>query len=138
MYNYNLTEAQENYPEIVNPLLNKINSLETQVGSMTAVTQRFQAEQHRAAIEARYPDAYKLAASDDFAVWKCNQAPIIQQALDQGTAQDVISALDLYHNSNNQGQTRTFTNAQIASMTQQEFNQHEAEIDAALARGEIW
>ena len=176
-----LDEVQENYPEIINPLLKKIRDLENKlgtvsddVGNVKSVSQRYQQneqrsadEQHREAIKAQHPDAYEIADSPEYADWYHNQAPLIQQALNQGTAQDVIAALDLYRaahpravsgsntkadklqqarnaatpslkNTGKPNQKTTYTNAQIAKMTRLEFKEHEEAIDAALARGEVF
>ena len=154
MRDYDLDQAKNDYPEIVTPLADKLYTLENRLGSLShdmsnvkSVAQRIQqgeqeanAERHRQTITARHPDAYEIADSDDFSVWKCNQAPIIQRALNEGCAQDVISALDLYRQSHQRHdqQKRTFTNQQISKMSIQEFNQHEAEIDQAFSLGEVW
>lgn len=173
-----IDEVQENYPEIINPLLKKIRDLENKLGAVSDdmgnvknVAQRVQQneqrsadEQHREAIKAKHPDAYEIADSPEYADWYHNQAPLIQQALNQGTAQDVIAALDLYRAAHPRAvsskvdklaqakeaatpslkgnskpeQKQTYTNAQIAKMSRQEFMKHEDAIDAAMARGEVF
>jgi len=175
--------AQDNYPEIVTPLLKKISALEARLsavsddmGNVKTVTNRIQHnetktadEVHRDAIKAAHTDAYELSDNPDFVSWQRSQAPMVQQALSNGTAQDVIAALDLYRVANpkkvasapgvktnskleqaklaatpnirtghNTEQKATYTTAQIEKMSRQEFMKHEAAIDDALSRGEVF
>lgn len=175
-------EAKELYPELVNPLLKEIDSLKKQlasvqneVGTVRTVADRYQQaeamsaeERHFAEINATHPDAFDLAKTDDFQSWKNAQAPIIQYALEKGTAKDVVAALNLYkadtgkqpsapatHRPDRLAAAKDaaaptikgaskpdskpiFTADQIAKMTMSEFAKHEAEIDAAIARGEFY
>jgi prefoldin subunit 5 len=173
-------EAKELYPELVNPLLKEIDSLKKQlasvqneVGTVRSVADRYQQaeamsaeERHFAEIRAVHPDAFDLAKTDDFQSWKNAQAPIIQYALDQGTAKDVVAALNLYkadtgkqpsapHRPDRLAAAKdaaaptikgaskpdskpTLTPDAVAKMTMAEFAKHEAEIDAAIARGEFY
>jgi hypothetical protein len=177
-----LDDLQENYPEIVNPLISRIKDLESklksvsaEVGSVKTVTDRTQkkeqntaADAHRQAIVAAHSDAYDLLDTPEYVEWFGKQAPLIQQSLRQGSAQDVISALDLFRMTHPKevaapdtskadklalakeaatpslkgrsvpDKKQTFTTAQIEKMTRQEFMKHEAAIDEALARGEVF
>jgi hypothetical protein len=178
-----LDDLQENYPEIVNPLIsrikdleNKLKSVSAEVGSVKTVTDRTQqkeqvtaADTHRQAIVAAHSDAYDLLDTPEYTEWFGKQAPLIQQSLRQGSAQDVISALDLFRMTHPKkvsatpgaskadklalakeaatpslkgrsvpDKKQTFTTAQIEKMTRQEFMKHEAAIDEALARGEVF
>jgi hypothetical protein len=107
-----LADARENFPELINPLLKKIDQLEKRlasvsddVGTVKNVTNRYQqteqdteAERHFAAIRAQHDDLDEIVESPDYAHWYHQQGPMIQQALQQGTAKDVIAALNLYRN----------------------------------------
>jgi hypothetical protein len=107
-----LADARENFPELINPLLKKIELLEKRlasvsddVGTVKNVTSRYQqneqqteAERHFAAIRAAHDDLDEIVESPDYADWYNQQGPMIQQALQQGTAKDVIAALNLYRN----------------------------------------
>jgi hypothetical protein len=107
-----LDDVRENYPEIINPLLKKIAQLEKRlatvsddVGTVKNVTNRYQqteqeteAERHFAAIKAQHGDLEQIVESPDYADWYNQQGPMIQQALQQGTAKDVIAALNLFRN----------------------------------------
>ena len=183
-----LAEATELYPEVVNPLLKRIASLEKKlalvsddVGDVKNVADRYQKteqktaeEKHWEDIRAKHPDVEDVVNSPEYADWYHNQAPMIQQALQQGTSRDVVAALNLYRADNPREQAEaevktpqtaaprvdklaaakeasspsiktaskpeqkpTYTNAQIAKMSREEFMKHEAAIDEALARGEI-
>jgi hypothetical protein len=187
-----LKEAKEIYPEVVNPLLKiisnleaklsqKLTGIESEVGSVKGVADRYQQteaetadQKYWSAIEAKHSDVREVVNTPEYAEWYHQQAPMIQKALSEGTAQDAISALDLFRLShpkedakqdvkqetttnkpdklaaakeaaipNIRGQQKPtetkpkFTQAQIAKMSREEFMKHEAEIDEALARGEI-
>jgi hypothetical protein len=107
-----LDDVRENYPEIINPLLKKIAQLEKRLASVTDdvgtvknVTNRYQqteqeteAERHFATIKAQHGDLEQIVESPEYADWYNQQGPMIQQALQQGTAKDVIAALNLFRN----------------------------------------
>lgn len=178
-----LSEAKELYPELVAPLLKTIDSLKKQLASVQnevsgvkTVADRYQQaeamsaeERHYAEINNAHPDVSELVATEEFQTWRNAQAPVIQYALDQGTARDVVAALSLYKSETGKASTSapvsnkpdrlaaakdaaspsikgaskpdskpTFTADQIAKMTMSEFAKHEAEIDAAIARGELY
>jgi chromosome segregation ATPase len=178
-----LSEAKELYPELVAPLLKTIDSLKKQLASVQnevsgvkTVADRYQQaeamsaeERHYAEINNAHPDVSELVATEEFQAWRNAQAPVIQYALDQGTARDVVAALSLYKSETGKASTSapvsnkpdrlaaakdaaspsikgaskpdskpTFTADQIAKMTMSEFAKHEAEIDAAIARGELY
>lgn len=117
---------------------------------------------HEAAITAAHPDAFDLAGDPSFQGWVQSQAPIIRQAVAQGTAQDVIWVLNQYKSgikpssskleearrvaspstprarqTPTTGQPR-FTRAQIAAMSAEEFAKREPEIDDAISKGLIY
>jgi len=175
-----LSEAKELYPEVVNPLLKTIESLKKQLAKVTedvtgvqGFAARYQQseaqtaeERHFAEIHSVHPDAEQLASTEDFRNWANAQAPMIQMALQQGTAKDVIAALNLYRaesgkpapvsnktdklaaardaavptvrGSGKPESKQTYTADQIAKMSRAEFLKHEAAIDEAMARGEIY
>lgn len=112
-----LKEAQDLFPEVINPLLKVIANLEkklaavsddvgnvkTEVGNVKSVSDKYrQAEQqseqekHISTIKARHPDLEEIVKSDSYADWYYNQSPLIQQLLQEGSAKDVIAALDLF------------------------------------------
>jgi hypothetical protein len=120
-------------------------------------------DEHLSTIRKKHSDFDKIKASDDFKGWRARQAPVVQEALNKGTAADVIWALDLYKadvgigkrkgklgaavtaaepdmTTNREpptGQKRIFTNAEIAAMSDEEFAANEAEIDKAMAEGRV-
>lgn len=182
-----LSEAREIYPEVINPLLKiisnleskldeKFKGLESEVGSVKGVADRYQETEQKTAAQAywdtikqTHSDVDEIADSPEYVEWYQNQAPMIQKALSEGTANDAISALNLFRMDhpkeaqepvrqtnkpdklaaarkaavpNVKGQQKpeakpTFTNAQIAKMSREEFMKNEAAIDEAMARGEI-
>ena len=115
---------------------------------------------HLAAIFKAHPDAGKIRVSDDFEGWLDRQSSMYRYAIERGTAEDVINVLDEYkavvggpsrldkaravatpptpraRTQPTSGRPR-FTRAQIDAMSPAEFAKHEAEIDAAMARGDI-
>jgi hypothetical protein len=109
-----LNEAKEIYPEVVNPLLKiisnleaklsqKLTGVESEVGNIKGVADRYQkteaetAEQkYWNAIEERHNDVREIVKTPEYAEWYHQQAPMIQKALSEGTAQDAVSALDLF------------------------------------------
>ena len=124
-------------------------------------------EQYWNSIRQAYPDVQDIADSPEYGSWYEQQPPMIKQALVSTNAQDVIAALSLFRpaekittvpQSNKQDkleaakkaaspqikvaqtieQPTKFTEQQIAAMSMKEFMKHEAEIDAALANGEIY
>jgi hypothetical protein len=75
------------------------------VGNVKTVTNRIQkteqdteAERHFAAIRAQHDDLDEIVESPEYTQWYNQQGPMIQQILQQGTAADVIAALNLYRN----------------------------------------
>lgn len=108
--NDDLADALEIYPEVVNPLLKRIASLEKRlanvsddVGNVKTVADRYQKteqetaeDKHWAFIKSKHSDVDEIVASPDYADWYPQQAPLIQQALQQGSAKDVVAALSLF------------------------------------------
>jgi len=105
-----LERAREIFPEVTNPLLKIISNLEKKlslvtddVGNVKSVANRFQQNEQKTAsskhfddIKEHHADLDEIVASDEYADWYVHQAPMIQQALQQGTSRDVIAALNLY------------------------------------------
>lgn len=52
--------------------------------------------QHKSTIKALHPDAYDIAQTDDFQGWIARQTPMVQQAVTNGTAADVVDVLNRY------------------------------------------
>jgi len=179
-----LSEARELFPEVINPLTkiiddlkNQINTIKKESGDFKGVAERLQQnermtaeQQHWNTILESHPDAAEIAESPDFAEWRASQPPMIINALEHGSAQDVVLALNLYRAAHNKpvsdekpnnrssdkleaarqaatpnvkqtgkpdNKPKVFTSAQIANMTMEEFKKHEADIDKAMAAGEI-
>jgi len=176
-----LEQAKELFPEAVNPLLkminelqNKLNLIEKESGDFRTVTERIKQneqqtaeEKHWNTILASHPDAAEIAESSDFAEWRSAQPPLVQNALSNGSAQDVVFALNLYRagkqpvhddkpikpdklaaarqaatpsvkqSGKPNDKTPVFTHAQIAKMSMEEFGKNEEAIDQAMARGEV-
>lgn len=177
-----LDALKDDYPEIVSPLLSVIDDLKKQladvkgeVNGVKNVANRFQQneattaqEKHLADIQRVHPDALDLAVEPDFQAWLQQQAPMVQNAISQGSSRDVITALNLYRAENpktesvpdtsksdrltaakqaaspnvksggNPNKKVTYTHAMIAKMTDKEFAKHEAAIDEAMSRGEVF
>jgi hypothetical protein len=116
-----LKEANELYPELVKPLLNRNAKLEKQlkelvdkfeqqfaavskdVSDVKGVADRYQQTEQEAAenrywnaIRAKHPDTDEIANSNEYSEWYQSQPPLIKQALVSNDHNDVISALDLY------------------------------------------
>jgi len=162
---------QEDYPELINPLMGYINKLEGRLGKLetnvetTARTSKEQAEEanrrtHEETILKAHPDAFEVAATEDFKGWTARQPKVVQNAVRQGTAEDVIWALDQYKDAVGHANTLAeareassprlpktrkqplkgqpkFTREQIANMRPEEYEKHEKDIDAAMASGQI-
>ena len=167
---------REEYPELydmaVNPLLKQIEALKQQVAKFDSVASRY--EQDRATIEQQshnqailqaHPDAFELVQTPDFQAWASKQGPFVQYALTQGSADEVVDALNLYRmakpveqrqaqrtdklaearaaatpsvrSSQSEPKKTKFTLAEIEKMSRDEFVKHEAAIDEAIARGEL-
>lgn len=112
-----LRQAMEDDPQLVKPLVLQNQRLAKQVdtlskelegikGTVNTSAQAFEEDReqtakrkHREAIEGRHPDAGTISSTPEFQSWVGNQPPVIQQAVAQGTAADVIYALDLYKQS---------------------------------------
>lgn len=183
-----LKEAMELYPEVITPLMDRINRLEGRLSTMnqdvSASKMTMEDYRKRQVQEAydnhwnqildQHPDTQEIIQTQEYADWYQRQPNMIQKALAEGSAGDVIAALNLYRSeypaqrptqtpakkeSNRQDKLaaakaasspnvktaakgkapakRTFTNAEIANMSNEEYRKYEAEIDQALAKGEI-
>jgi hypothetical protein len=105
-----LAEAKELYPEVIGPLLKRINDLQKKlskvddsVTTVKTVADRYQKNEAKSAedkhwehIKNAHPDLNDVVNSPEYADWFPQQAPMIQDALKQGTARDVVAALNLY------------------------------------------
>lgn len=165
-----LDELMEEYPELVGPLIQRLNQLEGKISSIETVNHQSVEDStlkaHWDAIAQAHPDHVEVSQDLDFQGWVARQAPALQSIAQNGSAKDVIYLLDQYKatskNSDNRRnidkleqakqiadrvpRTQTqpesslkpsFTRDQIAKMTPDQFSKYEAEIDAAMARGEI-
>ena len=125
-------------------------------------------ERHFNAIRQAVPDYDDLVSEEnapEVIDWVNQQAPIIQQGFYQGSVDDVVTVFNLYKQSKGlpvektdrlaeaknaatprlpkntakpTSQKNTFTREQIAKMSMDQFMKHEAEIDEALANGQIY
>ena len=125
-------------------------------------------ERHWNAIRQGVPDYDELVSDDNVnnvIEWVNSQAPIIRQGFFQGSADDVITVFNLYKQAQGlpvekpdtlaaakeaatprlpknttkpTSNKTTFTREQIAKMSMDQFMKHEAEIDAAMANGQIF
>jgi len=105
-----LAEAKELYPEVIGPLLKRINDLQKKlskvddsVNTVKNVADRYQKseaktaeEKHWEHIKNAHPDLDEVVNSPEYADWFPQQAPMIQDALRKGSARDVVAALNLY------------------------------------------
>lgn len=162
-----LKSALEEWPEIITPMMKRNRALEArlkQIESQVSEASRSAQEKivhdaHNQQILASHPDAFDIARTDDFQGWVSRQTPMIQTAVNQGTADDVVWVLDQYKQAvgtntrlNRAREAATpqvsrtnrqpkngpkFSRAQIAAMSDEEFARHEADIDRALEAGLI-
>lgn len=125
-------------------------------------------ERHWSAIRAGVPDYDELVSDDNVnnvIEWVNSQAPIIKQGFFQGSADDVVTVFNLYKQAQGlpvekpdnlaaakeaatprlpkntakpASNKTTFTREQIAKMSMDQFMKHEAEIDEAVANGQIY
>jgi hypothetical protein len=110
-------EASELYPEMTGPILKLRAKLEKQLAEVSKMVgavkdevgevkhvaedvkrdKALTAEQkHYAYIAERHPDFNEIVASTEYAEWFPEQAPMVQAALQRGTARDVVTALTLF------------------------------------------
>lgn len=148
----------------IGKLENRLSKLETNVET-TAQNSKQRAEEdsqrsHEDAILKVHSDAFDIAATDDFKGWIARQPHVVQMAVRQGTSEDVIWALDQYKQAAGQANTLAeareassprlpktrkqplksppkFTREQIGSMSPDEYEKHEKDIDQAMANGQI-
>jgi hypothetical protein len=105
-----LKEGFELYPEVVNPLMKRIKELEKKlsavnadVGNVKQVSDRYAKseaqtaeDKHWAFIKDKHADLDEIVTSKEYADWFPEQSPLIKEALQRGTAKDVVAALNLY------------------------------------------
>lgn len=128
-----LRELDEFYPEIAKPVRAKLSRFEQAVKQIQghiqkqqAVEQQAVASAHIEAIQAAHPDAYQLAQDPQFQAWVAAQPPLLQAAVQSGTAADVIHVLDSYkagrgvaaHRASAESRTPTVADARRASTPQ--------------------
>ncbi|RDL44357.1 hypothetical protein DN730_08105 [Marinomonas piezotolerans] len=163
-----LEDLMEEYPELVGPLVQRLNQLEGKINGIETVSQKSKEdaalEAHWDTINQAHPDHMEIAQEPDFQGWVARQPPVMQQIAQNGSAQDVIYLLDQYKATISKGTSQnkkvdqakeladkvprtqqkpttslkpSFTREQIAKMSPEQFSKYEAEIDEAMARGEI-
>ena len=95
-----LQNALKEYPEIVKPLLARLERVEaTAQSASTAVTERDREDAnaaHLAAIRRVHSDVDDIAGSPEFQGWVSRQSSTWQHVAAQGTAEEVCELLDRY------------------------------------------
>ena len=180
-----LAQLMDDFPELAEPIIKhnkmleaklaeKLAAFEEQMTSVKSMADRFSKseaesflERHVNAIKSAHPDADNLVFDDAFQDWADLQPPMIKQALENGTSDDVIMALTLYKQATKAGlplyskedklaaaraasnpsvprtidkpqdRSRSFTREQIKSMSINEFLKNEEAIDRAMMSGSI-
>jgi hypothetical protein len=167
-----LQDLASEYPDLLGPVIGELQSLREAVNSTEQTAQQSQQavkqtqqtasqQAHERAILEQHPDAFDVAATDDFKGWLLRQPPASQAIVKQGTAQDVIWLIGSYKQQSTaqpskldkakevadpQVQSRApsidtaspaLTAESIAAMSNEEFEKHEKEIDAFYAKGAL-
>ena len=99
-----LSEIMKDYPELVKPLQNyvdtafaKVNKkLEQTTQELTKAQQEDMVREHKAKLAKAHPDYVQVANSEDFTLWLERQSPVWQQIADSGNADDTIELLSRY------------------------------------------
>lgn len=95
-----LQNALKEYPEIVGPILKRLETVEaTARTAHTEVVQRKSEDAqsaHLAEIRKAHSDLDQVSASPEFSGWVSRQSPTWQQVAVSGTAEEVIELLDRY------------------------------------------
>lgn len=166
----NLDSVLADYPDF-NPVVTQMKEQERQLRELreanAKAAEASSREAHTRAVTAVHPDAFSIAATDQFSGWVDRQPPAIQQIISNGTASDVNWVLTQYKTaagvtktqsrddklaaaklaaspnlprvaSNPAQGPRTFTRAQIAKMTDAQYAKNEPAIEAALVAGLIY
>jgi hypothetical protein len=95
-----------------------------------------QVKAHFDTIAAAHPDMRRIADSDDFQGWVERQPPMVKEAVQSGTASDVIEVLNRYKLAVGMVRAKPrFTSKQIENMSVEEFQRREKEIDEAMKAG---
>lgn len=160
----------EDYPDF-KPVFSQIKEQERQLRELrednAKSARQAEHDAHNKAVTEVHPDAFSIAATDQFSGWVDRQPPVIQKAVRNGTAADVNWVLTQYKtvsgvttaqskddklaaaklaaspnlprvaSSQAQG-NRSFTRSQIEKMTAAQYAQNEVAIDAALVAGLIY
>lgn len=139
------------YPTVATPIVKEIRSLHSAILRQGAEVERVKGDienrrrqeieaAHFSAIKKVHSDLDAINASDDFQGWLSRQSGLIQRAATEGDAKEVIDVLNRYKAAVGIGVRQKklkFTRAQINSMSPEEFERREKEIDEAMANGEI-
>lgn len=95
-----LEQLMADYPEVVGPLIKKIQVLQTKVGetvsSFEEREQQAELERHFEAIRAEHPDLDEVTASDDWEGWLDRQSPTWKRIAGEGTAEEVVDLVSRY------------------------------------------
>lgn len=95
-----IQKALDEYPEIVGPLLARLQQAEAKVDSFVTATEERQKEDateaHLKAIREVHGDLDQIVADPEFTGWVSRQTPTWQAVAANGTAAEVIELLDRY------------------------------------------
>lgn len=103
--NEDLNHLKEEYPDLANPLIAKLNELQAELAgfksqseemrnhSQTDATERARLE-HQNAILSVHPDAFELAQTDPFRSWLEDQPAYKRQVVEAGSSEDVVDLLN--------------------------------------------
>lgn len=93
-------KALDEFPEIVGPLLAKLQRLETHFetdrNQRQSEKQKDASDAHLSAIRQVHPDLDTIADDPEFHGWVSRQTPVLQQIAATGTAAEVVDLLSRY------------------------------------------
>ena len=95
-----LAKLSEEYPDIAQPLLKKLQKLEETVTQYRTQIDSDQSQEnlrvHFDTIRKSHPDMDEVVTSDDFSGWLERQSPLWQRVAGEGSAAEVVELLDRY------------------------------------------
>jgi len=95
-----LAKLSEEYPDIAQPLLKKLQKLEETVTQYRTQIDTDQSQEnlrvHFDTIRKSHPDMDEVVTSDDFTGWLERQSPLWQRVAGEGSAAEVVELLDRY------------------------------------------
>lgn len=95
-----LEDLKKEYPDIANPLIDKINALEEQISRSTTDLKEDsmvrEQEVHVQKIKEKHPDVDVIHDSEDFQGWLERQTAVWKRVAKEGTSDEVVELLDSY------------------------------------------